>query len=143
MPVELTISSVELNRFYRDIDKYSKEVQDKCKKEVVRTVYSVHNRAVRNAPRKFSILITSIQPVIYGNNLTGEVKVGAKYGAYQEFGTGKRVRVPAGYEDLAWQFKGRGIREVNLDPHPYLIPAVENERQRFLDNIKIALNENS
>jgi hypothetical protein len=59
--------------------------------------------------------------------------------AYLEFGTGAKVQVPAGYEDLAWQFyvNGKGT----LPPYPYLIPAYEKGKKAFIDSVKRRLSE--
>jgi len=62
--------------------------------------------------------------VIYEKNVTiGEVEVRKNYAAYVEFGTGTLVNVPAGLEDYAIQYKGKGVREVNLPARPFLFPA--------------------
>jgi len=50
----------------------------------------------------------------------------APYAAYVEFGTGGKVSIPKGFEQIAIKFKGRGIKEVNIRPQPYLIPAYLN-----------------
>jgi HK97 gp10 family phage protein len=54
----------------------------------------------------------------------------APYSAYVEFGTGGKVRIPKGFEELASKYKGKGIREVNINPQPFFIPA-------YLQNIPI------
>ena len=64
----------------------------------------------------------------------------AHYAPYIEFGTGGLVDVPAGLEDYAIQFKGAGIKQVNLTPRPYLFPAFKKATVEMLDNIKKKLN---
>jgi HK97 gp10 family phage protein len=54
----------------------------------------------------------------------------APYSAYVEFGTGGKVRIPSGFEELASRYKGKGIREVNINPQPFFIPA-------YLQNVPI------
>lgn len=54
----------------------------------------------------------------------------APYSAYVEFGTGGTVSIPKGFESIAIQFKGKGIRKINLRPQPFLIPS-------YLQNIPI------
>ena len=54
----------------------------------------------------------------------------APYSAYVEFGTGGRVSIPKGFEELAARFKGKGIRQVDIKPQPFFIPA-------YLQNIPI------
>lgn len=57
-----------------------------------------------------------------GNNRSF-IFASAPYAAYVEFGTGGLVDVPRGFEDIAIKFKGKGIRQINLRPRPYLIPS--------------------
>ena len=52
----------------------------------------------------------------------------APYAAYVEFGTGGLVNVPPELQDEAIKFKGKGIRQVNLRPRPYLYPALVEQR---------------
>lgn len=61
------------------------------------------------------------------------------YSAYVEFGTGELVNVPAGLESYAIQFKGKGVREVNLPARPFLFPAYFEERKKLIDMLKKVL----
>jgi HK97 gp10 family phage protein len=64
----------------------------------------------------------------------------AKYAPYIEFGTGGLVSVPAGYDQLAAMFKGKGIRKINLRARPFLIPAFEQEKPKLIERLKKLLN---
>lgn len=55
----------------------------------------------------------------FGARLTANMP----YAAYLEFGTGTSVDIPAGFEELAEKFKGKGVRQINLPPRPHIIPA--------------------
>lgn len=48
------------------------------------------------------------------------------YAAYIEFGTGNRFITPENnaWAKLAGLFKGRGIKQVNLPPRPYMRPSI-------------------
>lgn len=48
------------------------------------------------------------------------------YAAYIEFGTGNRYITPENnaWAKLAGLFKGRGIKQVNLPPRPYMRPSI-------------------
>ena len=83
-------------------------------------------------------LVGSIQlkEINKGDKVVYSVGSRLKYAPYVEFGTGGTVNVPAGYEDFAIQFKGKGIRKVNLRPRPYLIPAFESEIPILRKNIQ-------
>lgn len=63
----------------------------------------------------------------------------APYSAYMEFGTGRLVSVPKGLEELASQFKGKGIREVNISPQPFMWPAFLQGRRRYFKDLKTGL----
>lgn len=65
-----------------------------------------------------------------------EIVAQADYAAYVEFGTGQLVKVPAALESYAAQFKGRGLRLVNLPARPFLFPAYEAERPQIIKRIK-------
>ena len=53
-----------------------------------------------------------------------------------EFGTGGKVKVPAELKDIAIQFKGKGIREVNIQPRPFLYPAFVKHRKILIKDLK-------
>jgi len=64
--------------------------------------------------------------------LAWELVAQVDYAAYVEFGTGALVDIPPGLAGYAAQFKGKGIRKVNLPARPYFFPSV------FAYNIEIA-----
>ena len=57
-----------------------------------------------------------------------------------EFGTGGMVEVPQGLEDYSSQFKGKGIKQVNLPSRPFLFNSAFEEvtamRERVLKATK-------
>jgi hypothetical protein len=110
--------------------------------EINSSALKIMSDAKRLAPIDLGFLRgqISIEPV---NDLTYEVEAKAKYSAYIEFGTGGEVRIPAGYEDLAMMFKGRGIRTVNIRPQPFLIPSYEMEKPKLIDRLKKLLDAKS
>ena len=74
--------------------------------------------------------------VAKNGKLEWRVVVLAKYGPYIEFGTGGLVRVPDELKELALQFKGRGVKKIDIRPQPYLYPAFELQRDQFIKDIK-------
>lgn len=71
-------------------------------------------------------------------DLEWEVHSGKEYSPYIEFGTGALVDVPKGLETYALQFKGRGIRQVNLPARPFFfihVPVVMPELLKNIQNI--------
>ena len=101
-------------------------------------IQSKARRSVASNSTDKGRLVGSIQlkEVNIGDKIMYTVGSRLKYAPYVEFGTGGTVNVPAGYEDFAIQFKGKGIRKVNLRPRPYLIPAFESEIPILRKNIQ-------
>ncbi|MFN5251062.1 MAG: hypothetical protein ACK5DE_08430 [Bacteroidota bacterium] len=58
------------------------------------------------------------------------------YSPYVEFGTGGLVDVPKGLEQYAIQFKGKGIRQVNLPARPFFFPSVFAYQVEIVKNIR-------
>lgn len=59
-----------------------------------------------------------------------------EYAPYVEFGTGALVEVPEGLGEYAIQFKGAGIKEVNLPARPALYPVAMVEFVKLVDKLK-------
>ena len=74
-------------------------------------------------------------------DLTYRIFAAAKYAPYIEFGTGGKVMIPPGFESLAAQFKGRGIRAVNLRARPFLYPAWKSEGVKYIAQLKKILKD--
>jgi HK97 gp10 family phage protein len=72
-------------------------------------------------------------------DLVWEVVAQKFYAPYVEFGTGGLVDIPQGLEDYAAQFKGKGIRKVNLPARPFMFPALMAERRPMIERIKKVL----
>lgn len=72
--------------------------------------------------------------------LSSEVGFNVHYSPYVEFGTGGMVDVPAGLEDYAIQFKGAGIKQVNLPARPFLFNSAFEEQQALIERLKKDFN---
>ncbi len=98
------------------------------------TVQNIETEAAASAPVDLGILRSSINGEVDG--LNGIVGTPIKYAPYMEFGTGGLVDVPAGLEDYAMKFKGAGIKQVNLFPRPFLIPAFKKHTTKMMEELK-------
>lgn len=106
--------------------------------ELNASALAIQSKARRDCKVDKSTLRSSIQlkEIDKGDKIMYTVGSRLKYAPYVEFGTGGLVSVPAGYEDFALQFKGKGIKKINLRPRPYLIPAFEIEIPILRKNIQ-------
>lgn len=62
------------------------------------------------------------------------------YAPYVEFGTGGLVDVQPGWEDMAIQFKGKGIKQVNLPARPFMFPAYLHGKKIYKQDLEDSLN---
>jgi HK97 gp10 family phage protein len=124
-----------------------KGIQDKLNKldenlkvdlsnEINSSALTINKNAKRNVVVDYGFLRNSIivTPDAQGS-MTYSVEAKTKYAPYVEFGTGGLVKVPVGFEAFAMQFKGKGIKKVNLRARPFLIPAYENEVPKLIDRL--------
>ena len=120
------------------LGKLAPEIAKEVAMEVNASALAIQSKARRDVVVDNSTLRSSIQlkEINRGDKIMYTVGSRLKYAPYVEFGTGGTVNVPAGYEDFAIQFKGKGIRKINLRPRPYLIPAFESEMPILRKNIQ-------
>ena len=130
-----------LDALIKRIGKLAPQIAKEVAMEVNASALAIQSKARRSVAAN-SIdkgrLVGSIQlkEINKGDKVMYTVGSRLKYAPYIEFGTGGTVNVPAGYEDFAIQFKGKGIRKINLRPRPYLIPAFESEIPILRKNIQ-------
>ena len=127
-----------LDALIKRLGKLAPEIAKEVAMEVNASALAIQSKARRDVVVDNGILRNSIQlkEVNKGDKIIYTVGSALKYAPYVEFGTGGTVNVPAGYEDFAIQFKGKGIRKINLRPRPYLIPAFESEIPVLRKNIQ-------
>ena len=120
------------------LGKLAPEIAKEVAMEVNASALAIQSKARRDVVVDNSTLRSSIQlkEINRGDKIMYTVGSRLKYAPYVEFGTGGEVSVPAGYEDFAMQFKGKGKRKINLRPRPYLIPAFESEIPILRKNIQ-------
>jgi HK97 gp10 family phage protein len=134
----VTFETKGIQQMLKDIKNYAKDVQEEVELELEASAREIERNAKRAAPVDMGFLRNSIsskknQEFVY------EIVVQRYYGPYVEFGTGGLVDVPAGLEQYAMQFKGDGIRQVNLPARPFLFPAYEAERVLLVKRLKAIL----
>ena len=117
-----------------------KKLPESAKKDLAREVEfsarEIAKQAQIFAPKDTGYLTGSIKPEQSKDPLTWSVTAYANYAAYMEFGTGGLVQVPSELKEIAIQYKGKGIREVNLRPQPYLYPALQIKGKEFIKRVE-------
>ena len=110
---------VKLNKKLAQLQKFSKQ---ELSNEIGRGAMEIVGRAKQSAAKDTGALRQSINSEASGKGV--DVFANANYAPYIEFGTGSQVSladmkelgIPDAY---AAQFKGKGIRDVNLPARPF------------------------
>lgn len=132
-----------LSQVLRGIESYSKEIQQEIDDQLTKFAYDVVRDAQQLAPvddgnLRAKIAVTRDEPFNKG------IEAGAEYSAYKEFGTGTEVEINPNFEGLAryaMQFKGAGIRKVNLLPTPYFFPSIQKNSVELPKKLKDILEQ--
>ena len=119
------------------LDKKLKQLKRFSRQELSNEVGKTASDIVRRSTKRidaglFKMPTGKLKQSVYmakkGN--TAEVGYNKKYAPYQEFGTGGLVDTKhaqaLGFSasEIKQLFKGKGIREVNIEPKPYFFPSV-------------------
>ena len=114
---------------------------DKLKKAMLKACLLVETDAKKKAPKGTGELRRSIENHVEqkGTDIIGVVYTPLEYAPYVEFGTGLFAE-EEGRKDVPWHYqdeKGEWHSTSGMKPHPYLRPALEENRE----NIKRILKE--
>lgn len=126
-----------LNKLLKKFETLDKEIIKNVKDTIEGAAQDIEVDAKVAAPVDFGKLRQGIkaQPIA-GKEMGYRVIAKEKYSAFMEFGTGGRVKVPTELKEVAIQFKGKGIREVNIQPRPFLYPAFVKHRKILIKDLK-------
>lgn len=109
----------------KNIKDKGEEMDVAVRDAIAKSIYDIAEEATNRVKVQTGRLKNSITPEVRESKkeTIGEVSARTDYAAYVEFGTGTLVNVPKGLEDYAMQFKGKGVKQVNLPARPFLFPA--------------------
>lgn len=136
-PFELKVTGIE--QLQNRIKKLSEAVKVEVVKEIQASGEVIRNAAVVRVPVDTGFLKNSISVKNLDNGVENVAQ--KDYSAYVEFGTGTKVDVPAGLEDYAIQFKGKGERQVNLPARPFMFPSYFEEKPRLIKRLQNLLDK--
>lgn len=136
MKLKLKIQGNELA--LKNLDKAKTKFVEFLEDEIMLTTDNIQTKAISRVRVDKGFLKGSIYKET--KDLNGVVGARQKYAPYVEFGTGGMVDVPQGLEDYSNQFKGKGIKQVNLPARPFLFNSAFEEvtamKERVLKETK-------
>ena len=123
--MSVKISATDLKKLNKKLDNLKKFDKQTLSNELGRTALDIVNKAKKAAPvgkKAGGTLRQQIKSEVKGKKAV--VESNAAHSPYVEFGTGGMVKlddmlelgIPASYAE---QFKGKGVKEVNLPARPF------------------------
>lgn len=111
--------------------------------EIKASVIEINQKQKSLAPVDFGVLRSSLKwaktaPMTFELVSSG---AGSSYAPYQEFGTGGLVSIPQGLEAEAAQYKGKGIRQINMRPQPFFFAPAFAEWNKLKKRIEKMLSK--
>ena len=139
----IKINQSDLSQLKKKLDNLRAFDKKTLSNELGRSAMDIVRMAKQNVRVDKGMLKQSIRSERKGK--TVEVIAGANYAPYVEFGTGGMVNlddmlqlgIPSSY---AAQFKGKGIKEVNLPARPFFYNAARIGLRNLLGRLKGELN---
>jgi len=134
----LDIELKGVDELLRKLRERGENMSDIVDKEMTRATLDINAAQRRNTPVDTGRLRMGNMFDV-SRKLDKELFNGVEYAPYVEFGTGGLVNVPPGLEEIAIQFKGAGVRKVNLPAQPFFFRAFFENKEKMLQNIKNAV----
>ena len=129
-----------LDKLFKDLSNLGGDVDKKVAIITRSNAQEIVVDARQRAPIDLGKLRQGINSEKDKNTFNYKIFAREKYSAFLEFGTGGMVKVPNELKEVAIQFKGKGVKEINLQPRPYLYPAFVKGRQQYLEDLKALLD---
>jgi HK97 gp10 family phage protein len=138
MNVNIKIDQSDLSKLKKKLDNLRAFESQKLSNELGKTALEIVSLAKKQVKAPTGTLRNTIKAERKGK--TVEIIAGAHYAPYVEFGTGGSVDlndmlqlgIPASY---AAQFKGKGIRDVNLPARPFFFSSARIGFKNLLNRL--------
>lgn len=129
-----------LKKVLKDLSKFGKEAETETDIALSSNASEIAVNARIKAPKDTGKLQQSIS-FNKKEKLTYTISASVPYAPYMEYGTGGLVDVPEELKDNAIQFKGSGIKKINLRPRPFLYPSFVKGRVKVIKDLTDSLND--
>lgn len=106
-------------------------------RELVTIIDSATQKIRMGVKQSAPIDVSGIRQNIRG--MSGKIIIDTHYAPYHEYGTRPNVHVPSELKEDALKFKGRGIKQTNLEPRPFFYPHFFMQREKVITNIEKAI----
>lgn len=133
-----------INKLLNNLRNLEKDLSKKVDAITMANVDEMGAKAISYAPLDNGDLKKSIRAVKIDEHnwaLVANATGLAPYAPYIEFGTGGLVDVPEELKDIAINFIGKGVKQVNIAPRPYMYPALVEQRPIYIKDLEELLKK--
>ena len=141
----IKIDTSDFNRFSVEVANLSSKSEDKVKDVLKNSAFKIESKAKKNINSNKSVktghLMRSVSTDVKGLEATIHTS-NLKYAPMVEFGTKAHIIRPKSKKALYWKGASRPVKQVShpgSKAKPYLIPAFEDEKDNFINDLKEAI----
>lgn len=131
----LSLDISGLDGLKKKLEQKSKNIREGVEDELTATAFDINRKQKRYAPVDTGRLRSSLS-VDVSKGLSKEISANVDYAPFIEFGTGGLVEIPAGLEEIAQQFRRKGVRKINLTARPFFFRAYFEEKPKLIEKIR-------
>lgn len=139
----IKVSLTGIKGFNEALQRKNDQLTNGMEAEMKASIIEINQQQKSLAPVDFGLLRSSLKwakaaSLNYNVVSTGP---GSSYAPYQEFGTGGMATIPAGLEDEASQFRGKGKRTINMKAQPFFYAPAFKEWKELKKRIENMLKK--
>ena len=141
----IKINTDEIDRFAVELIKLSEESKDNVQKAVKKSAFNIESQAKKNLAANKSVVTGHLRRSVATQMGDLEATIhtsNVKYAVIVEKGSKAHVIRPKNKKALYWKGASHPVKQVNhpgSKAKPYLIPAFESEKDKFIENLKEAI----
>ena len=141
----IKINTDEIDRFAVELIKLSEESKGNVQKAIKKSAFNIESQAKKNLASNKSVVTGHLRRSVATKMGDLEATIhtsNVKYAAIVEKGSKAHVIRPKNKKALYWKGAKRPVKLVNhpgSKAKPYLEPALESEKDKFIENLKEAI----
>ena len=141
----IKINTDEIDKFAVELVELSEKSKDNVQKAIKKSAFNIESNAKKNLASNKSVVTGHLRRSVATQMGDLEATIhtsNVKYAVIVEKGSKAHVIRPKNKKALYWEGASRPVKMVNhpgSKAKPYLIPAFESEKDKFIENLKEAI----
>ena len=141
----IKINTNEIDKFAVELTELSEKSRDNVQKAIKKSAFNIESQAKKNLASNKSVITGHLRRSIATKMGDLEATIhtsNVKYAVIVEKGSKAHIIRPKNKKALYWKGAKRPVKLVNhpgSKAKPYLIPAFESEKDKFIENLKEAI----